>query len=161
MPDEVMLRSKGSPFWRGQETGSLVFCLRAFSLVEVVIALGVVSFALVAMLGILPIGMGAASDAVHFTAASQIAGAIDCDLRSAPATAQIYPRQTGTNDFYLDSLGNVVLDPDAAKFRARVTITSQGGSIPASYVSILLAWPAGAAITRHSSHLEVASFLSQ
>lgn len=143
--------------------GSPPILVRAFSLLEVAIALGVVSFALVAVLGILPIGMGAASDVVQFTAASQIAGAIDCDLRNSSLTntnSAFYriPLGQGTNDFYFDSLGNTSTAA-TAKFRARVTINPPVGAVSGSYVSILLAWPAGAAIT-NSSHLEVASFLS-
>lgn len=46
----------------------------AFSLVEVVLALGVISFAIVAILGVLPIGLQTGRSAQDETRASQIAG---------------------------------------------------------------------------------------
>ena len=135
-----------------------------FNLIEVAIALAVASFALVAILGLLPMGMSATRDAVQFTTASQIASAIDCDLRTSSfnGTSALYkiPLQTGTNELYLDNLGSTNATPATAQFRARIVINPPVGAFP-PYASILLAWPAAATITSNSSRLEVASFLQQ
>lgn len=55
-----------------------------FSLVEVTIAIGVVSFALVALLGVIPVGLIATQDAMRQTAKSQIIKQISSDLGMMP-----------------------------------------------------------------------------
>jgi uncharacterized protein (TIGR02598 family) len=51
-----------------------------FSLVEVTIAIGIVSFALVTLLGVVPVGLIATQDAMRQTARSQIIKQISSDL---------------------------------------------------------------------------------
>lgn len=58
----------------------------AFSLVEVVLALGIVAFAFVGVLALLPAGLKASRDASAQTEASNLATAIAADLRRAPVT---------------------------------------------------------------------------
>jgi type II secretory pathway pseudopilin PulG len=58
--------------------------LRAFSLVEVTLALGVMAFCLVALLGLLPVGMNSNRAALEQTAAASIASAVAVDLRQTP-----------------------------------------------------------------------------
>jgi uncharacterized protein (TIGR02598 family) len=60
---------------------------RAFSLVEVVIALGVVSVSVFAILGLLPVGYKDASDSRRETCSAFIAQQIIGDLRSSPFNA--------------------------------------------------------------------------
>lgn len=62
--------------------------VKAFSLIEVVLALGVISVALVGILGLFPVTMGAARESQQETQAAFIARTIYNDLLSAP------PRQT-------------------------------------------------------------------
>lgn len=52
----------------------------AFSLVEVTIALGIAAFALIAVLGLLPVGLNAAQKASEQTVAAQLANEIGEDL---------------------------------------------------------------------------------
>lgn len=54
--------------------------LSAFSLIEVTIALGIVAFALIPLVGLLPIGLNAAHDAVEKTTLSHIVRQIGSDL---------------------------------------------------------------------------------
>ncbi len=61
--------------------------IRAFSLVEVTLALGVASFALTAIFGLLPLGLMLSRGAIDQTAASGILSVIAADLRSASPTA--------------------------------------------------------------------------
>lgn len=58
---------------------------RAFSLIEIVLALAVMSFALVGILGLFPVAMGAARESQQETQAAFIARTIYNDLLSAPA----------------------------------------------------------------------------
>jgi len=81
-----------------------------FSLVEVTIAIGIVSFALVTLLGVVPVGLIASQDAMRQTARSQIIKQISSDLGMMPfaklgnylASNQYYDyngcRSVGTND---------------------------------------------------------------
>src|SRR3954451_24442826 len=55
---------------------------RAFSLVEVVLALGVVSFAIVAILGVIPVGLRTGHSAQDQTRSAQIAQDILASLAS-------------------------------------------------------------------------------
>ena len=56
----------------------------AFSLVEIVLALGVISFALVAVIGLLPIGFQASRASIQETRATLVADAIFSTLRGQP-----------------------------------------------------------------------------
>lgn len=57
-----------------------------FSLVEVVLALGVISFALVAIIGLLPIGLASGRGTIQETRANHLAEEIFSTLRSQPFT---------------------------------------------------------------------------
>lgn len=52
----------------------------AFSLVELVIALGIVSFAMVGLIGLLPIGLTTSREAINTTVESQIVQSLSSDL---------------------------------------------------------------------------------
>ncbi len=57
---------------------------RGFSLVEIMIALGIFSFAAVAILGLLPLALHLARESQNETRAAHIANQIFSDLRSSP-----------------------------------------------------------------------------
>ena len=79
---------------------------KAFSLVEVTIALGIVAFGLVAVLGLIPVGLNAARDAVSDTRTSQIAQ--DASIRAATIFAAFttpVSLSSGTTQLYYDSEG--------------------------------------------------------
>ena len=59
---------------------------RGFSLAEIVIALGVISFALVAIIGLLPIGLASGRATIQETRANHLAEEIFATLRSQPFT---------------------------------------------------------------------------
>jgi uncharacterized protein (TIGR02598 family) len=59
----------------------------AFSLVEVTLALGVAAFALVAIFGLLPVGLNSNQASIEQTAATSIATGIISDLRTTPITS--------------------------------------------------------------------------
>jgi uncharacterized protein (TIGR02598 family) len=70
----------------------------AFSLIEVTIAIGIVSFALVTLLGVVPIGLMASQEAQQQTARSQIIKQISSDLGMMPF-AKI-PDYIASNQYY-------------------------------------------------------------
>jgi uncharacterized protein (TIGR02598 family) len=67
----------------------------AFSLVEIVLALGIISFALVGIMGLFPVAMKSAQESQRETRAAQIAMQIFNDLRGTPGTNSLIA--TGTN----------------------------------------------------------------
>ena len=60
---------------------------QGFSLVEVTLALGVAAFCLLAILGLLPVGLTSNRNAIEQTAAAGIATGIFADLRATPFTS--------------------------------------------------------------------------
>jgi uncharacterized protein (TIGR02598 family) len=68
------------------------FSSSAFSLVEIVIAIGIAAFCLVAMLGLIPTGMKSVKSATHQTAATAVIQEVVTDLRSTPPGSNTSPR---------------------------------------------------------------------
>lgn len=77
---------------------------RAFSLVETVIAMGVVSFAMLGILGLIPVGLSNFRDAINFTAESQIIQGLSNDilLSNYDELVAEYPAGVKKERFYDD-----------------------------------------------------------
>jgi uncharacterized protein (TIGR02598 family) len=95
---------------------------RAFSLIEVVLAVGVVAFAFVAILGLLPAGMSQFRQAIDTSVCSQIAQRVIMDAQQAedPQSSQSgktlrAPKFSSPELRYFDEQGNEVPVSDAAK----------------------------------------------
>jgi len=69
---------------------------RAFSLVEVVLALGVVGFALLAIIGLLPIALQSDRGSIQETRANHLADAVFAVIRSQPFTAVSFAQLQST-----------------------------------------------------------------
>jgi uncharacterized protein (TIGR02598 family) len=80
--------------------------INAFSLIEVTLAIGVIAFALVAILGLLPVGMRSGREAMDATRTSLIAQDVVTRLRASlqsnDSSSQFYfaPYATGTASFF-------------------------------------------------------------
>ncbi|PTY01609.1 hypothetical protein DB346_12785 [Verrucomicrobia bacterium LW23] len=116
----------------------------AFSLVEVVIALGVVSFALIAILGMILVGMTSLKDSVADTSTSLLALNVREALVGKPCVA-------GPLDpLYYDAgarLQGGTADSDSF-YRVDVTLAPPNPAIAGSgmmVASVVITWPAGAA----------------
>jgi hypothetical protein len=59
-------------------------CVAAFSLVEVTLALGIAAFCLIAVMGIIPVGVQTNRNATSQTAATNIIATVIADLRATP-----------------------------------------------------------------------------
>jgi uncharacterized protein (TIGR02598 family) len=135
---------------------------RAFSLVEVTIALGIVSFCLIAILGLLPAGLNTNKASVQQNAAANLASLIASDLRSTPATTnrstcyglELPAGGTGNKSVLLDESGAVASDAASAVFLATVTVVAPASGVTASSARILITWPAAADITKASGSFE-------
>lgn len=131
---------------------------RAFSLIEVVIALSVISFGLIATLGLLPVGLGAQRQAVNQARGLQSLTEISRAVRdiyvntngttSFPQPLQnLTPGQAGETSFSILANGQIT-ESSTGEVRARGYIrqypTTANGVIPI-YISI--AWPSAATRT--------------
>jgi len=139
----------------------------AFSLVEVTLALGIAAFALVAIFGLLPIGLKSNQTSLEQTAAAAIASGIVADLQATPVS--IPPANTNSPRYQIklnapsgnepapdrttiflskdgSPLGSIDANADAGlspRFRATVYVTPPAASQRfASAVRILITWPA-------------------
>jgi len=123
---------------------------KAFSLVEVTLALGVAAFCLVAVFGLLPIGAQTHRSAIAQTAAISILSSAVADLRATPITNSTSPQYgitLGTPaTLYFDGDGKFVT-ATVANFRYRLTVTfpaSSTGSLAPTFAYLKVTWPAAA-----------------
>src|SRR5438128_7478073 len=83
----------------------MIFGLRrvhAFSLVKLPLALGIAAFCLLAVFGLMPIGVQPNRNAISQTRATNIMAAVIADLRATPKTAGTW---TGTSSQFCIPLG--------------------------------------------------------
>jgi uncharacterized protein (TIGR02598 family) len=117
----------------------------AFSLVEVVLALGVTGFCLIAILGLMPVGVQTNRNATSQTAATNIVAAIVADLRTTPAAATTSPEFAITfgteKTLFFDALGQAATSftPDS---RYRLSITWNSAPTGLQYAVLKVTWPA-------------------
>ena len=117
----------------------------SFSLVEIVLALGVAGFCLVAIVGLMPVGVQTNRNANSQTAATNIMAAIVADLRTTPAAATISPQFAITFDtektlfFGASGQASTSLGPDS---RYRLNITWNSAPIGLHYAVLKVSWPA-------------------
>ena len=131
----------------------------SFSLVEVTLALGVASFCLVALFGLMPVGIQTNRNATSQTAATNIAAAVIADLRGTPITnptSSQFCISFGTpKTLYFDSAGRCSSDlsgvstpcgstwAPALSSRYQLNITWSGSS-SLRYANLKITWPAAA-----------------
>jgi len=117
----------------------------AFSLVELVLALGVMAFCLYAVFGLMPVGMQTNRNATSQTAATNIIAVIVADLRTTSAAATTSPQFAitfGTDKrLYLDASGqaSTSLSPDS---RYQLNIKWNSAPTGLHYADLKVTWPA-------------------
>jgi uncharacterized protein (TIGR02598 family) len=124
---------------------------QGFSLVEVVLALGVVAFAFVAILGLIPAGMSSFRQAINISVGSQLGQKVISDafqsdydtLLTAPGTAAPGGTLDATQPFlalyrYFDEEGNEIIStpPPAANASGNAAPSNAMGKIPFIYLAI-------------------------
>jgi uncharacterized protein (TIGR02598 family) len=121
----------------------------AFSLVEVTLALGVAAFCLIAVFGLLPVGVQTNQRATSQTAAASIMANVIADLRTTPKppvinTSVQYQITLGTaKTLYFDEEGRFATAPDTNS-RYRLTVTFPTGPTGLAYADVKVTWPAAA-----------------
>lgn len=127
------------------------FPLRAFSLVEVTVALGIAAFCLLGIFTLLPVGANSNRDTVKLTHAASLAETLVSDLRgttrgSASLIYGLTPDTAGETILFLKEDGSVAPTAAEADFRVAVTVAPPVSSVIApTQVRALIAWPAAAA----------------
>jgi uncharacterized protein (TIGR02598 family) len=136
---------------------------RAFTLIEVTLALGVAGFCLVTIFGLLPVGLTSNQASVEQTMAGNISSAIVSDLRSAqPLGTGTSPRfglpipaagaAATMHTVYLAASGSatavdgvpVTSGSAISRYRATVQFIPPQSSVPltVTVVRVLITWPA-------------------
>jgi uncharacterized protein (TIGR02598 family) len=117
----------------------------AFSLIELTFALGIAAFCLIAVMGLLPIGVQTNRNATLQTAATNVVASVIADMRAT--TASISPQYGITfgtaKTLYFDNAGQFTMSL-AANSRYRVSVTFPSSPSGLSYADINVTWPAAA-----------------
>ena len=134
-----------------------------FSLVEVALALGIAAFALVAIMGLIPVGLNSNQASSEQTVAAGLAAGIAVDLRTTPVavppatkTSLRYlvsfpPSGSVTHTLFLKEDGSAAGAPDTnadpsqdPRYRATLFVTAPTAATQkaATLVRILVTWPA-------------------
>jgi uncharacterized protein (TIGR02598 family) len=130
----------------------------AFSLVEVTLALGIAAFCLIAIFGLMPIGVQTNRNATSQTAATNITAGVVADLRATPkanTTSTQFGITFGTNPspLYFDASGQFTTTL-GANSRYQLNVTWYG-SIGLRYADLKVTWPAAATPTNASGSAEI------
>jgi type II secretory pathway pseudopilin PulG len=142
---------------------------KAFSLVELVLALGVVSFCMIALFALLPTGQTTNAASIQETEAVNVLAAVEADLRATPNSATsssqfviTIPSAGGTATSanspvtkYIGYGGNTVTTSAGAQYQLSIWMTPPpAGSRQATIVRLLLTSPAAAPIANAAQSLE-------
>jgi len=117
-----------------------------FSLAEVTLALGIAAFCLIAVFGLMPVGVQTSRNATSQTAATNILAAVVADLRATPNTINTssqFAITFGTNKtLYFDGSGQFSTSLNAnSRYQLNVTWSGSSGL---RYADVKVTWPAAA-----------------
>jgi uncharacterized protein (TIGR02598 family) len=136
----------------------------AFSLVEVVVALGVTVFCLLVLFGLLSVGLGSNRNTMEQTRATTILSAVVADLYATPQTlppggatnslqfnvkipANPVTAATPVTTLYFPGNGQLSTNATSAGSAYRLTVTpvvpsTGGGARTATFLDLIVSWPA-------------------
>ncbi len=156
-----------------------------FSLVEVAIALGIAAFCLVALLGLLPLGLNSTRAASEETLAMNIATAVIADLKSVPnlsGTSSSSPQvsklyqlslplpgaSSVPTPFLVTETGKITTAANNdARYLVTMTMTAPPNNLSVSnqlqptLVNIRISWPAQASLQNASGSIETFTALDR
>lgn len=137
---------------------------RAFSLVEVVMALGICTFVLVALIGLFRVGLGSSHESEERMGAANLVSQITTMILASPTNGIIIPASAMTNSYadpfsgqikYVGYDGKLVASATSAAYR----ITCRAGTNTATgtklaQVYLMLSWPPQAGLTNAAGKYE-------
>jgi uncharacterized protein (TIGR02598 family) len=134
-----------------------------FSLVEVTLAIGIAAFCLIAVFGLMPVGVQTNRNATSQTAATNIMAAVLADLRATPkinTTSAQFGITFGTNaTLYFDGQGQAATSlspPSPTPFQPRYQLNvTWYGSSGLRYADVKVTWPAAATQANASGSTEI------
>lgn len=142
----------------------------AFSLVEVVLALGIVSFAGLALLGLFSVGLSTNRESIEELEATHVAQSIFAFRRASPlSTNQAgfpLPALDKTNSVtesspvYLTDEGHLTGNAAAAKFGMIYRVTPDPNSYGGTKVYLCLYWPANVPASKAQGRFETYSIFT-
>ena len=136
----------------------------AFSLVEVTLALGIAAFCLIAIFGLMPVGVQTNRNATSQTAATNIIAAVVSDMRATPKTSTTSSQFSitfGTNPppMYFDGSGlfaGSIAPASPTPFQPRYQLNiTWSGSAGLGYADLKVTWPAAAMPTNAAGSVEI------
>jgi uncharacterized protein (TIGR02598 family) len=139
----------------------------AFSLVEIVIAIGIAAFCLVAMLGLIPTGMKSVKSATEQTAATAVLQEVVTDLRSTPSGGNASPKlnlslptfgSAGANlstNFYMSESGVAYAANTSMDARYGVSVGMSNNSVFLTTAQVLVWWPSTVALSKAQGSVEI------
>ena len=140
----------------------LKFNVGAFSLVEVTLALGVAAFCLLAVFGLVPVGVQTNRNATSQTAAANIMAAVIADLRATPkanTTSAQFGITFGTNPLprYFDGSGQFATSLGTnSRYQLNLTWNVAGAcSVTLPCADLKVTWPAAATPANAGGSAEV------
>jgi uncharacterized protein (TIGR02598 family) len=130
----------------------------AFSLVELTLAIGIAAFCLIAVFGLMPVGVQTNRNATSQTAAASILSNVIADMRATPrtnATSSQFAITFGTEKtLYFDGAGQFTTSLGAnSRYRVRITFPSSPSGL--SYADVKVTWPAAATPSNASGSTEI------
>jgi uncharacterized protein (TIGR02598 family) len=145
--------------------------IAGFSLVEVTLALGIAAFCLIAVFGLVPVGVQTNRNATSQTAATNILSSVVSDIRASPpgqghsAKYRISRSKGSFTTLYFDGQGQSTTSRGAnSRYRLYVKIGNNPASVVyPNYVWLKVSWPAAVdtintTITPNGSVETVAAF---
>jgi type II secretory pathway pseudopilin PulG len=122
----------------------------SFSLVEVTLAIGVMAFCLIAVFGLIPIGVQSNQTAISQTAAASILSAVISDLRATAGPVDTSSQfgvnfTSGSQTLYFDAEGRIVQSTDSPRYRLSIAFPPNPSRLNAArFATFKLTWPAAA-----------------
>jgi uncharacterized protein (TIGR02598 family) len=144
----------------------------AFSLVELTLAIGIAAFCLIAVFGLMPVGVQTNRNATSQTAATNILSTVLADIRTtanvtpsatpSPLYNIAMPARDGSNTtpqtLYFDGTGQFTTSLGAnSRYRLSVTFPANPDPSPfkATYAELRVTWPAAATPANASGSVEM------
>ena len=132
----------------------------AFSLVEITLALGIAAFCLLAVFGLMPVGVQTNRNATSQTAATNIIAAVIADIRATPTgnnTSSQFGIPIGTSvpPIYFDETGQfATARGNTSRYQLNVTWNSSS-FVGLFYADLKVSWPAAATPANASGSVEM------
>jgi uncharacterized protein (TIGR02598 family) len=131
----------------------------AFSLVELTLAIGIAAFCLIAVFGLMPIGVQTNRNATSQTAATAILSDVVADLRGTPKTSNTSSQfgiTFGTaKTLYFDGAGQFTTSLSAdSRYQLDISWTTSMPTGP-RYADVKATWPAAATSANASGSVEM------